>query len=214
MTEKHRERIRLETEHMKERRQPVGGRRMLVFLLGICLFGLLTPVLGGLHAEQEPWAAVIVGEGRPLPGDFTVDLEQVGGVRVDTRIAPALRRMLRAAEADGVTLSLKAGYRSVKEQAALADDGEGSAAPGENEHHTGLAVDFFVSGTEDFEGTSAYAWLTAYGAEYGFVLRYPAGKEALTGRAFAPQHFRYVGKRRAAAMAEEGKCLEEIGEDS
>lgn len=213
MTEKHRERIRLDSERLREQRHPAGFKRMLVFLLGICLFGMLTPVLGGLQSEKEPWAAIIVGEENPLPRDFTVDLKQVGDIRVDARIAPVLQRMLAAAEADGVTLLPAAGYRSVREQEALADDGEGSFVPGESEHHTGLAVDFSAGGAVPFEDTAAYAWLTAYGPEYGFVLRYPAGKEALTGHFFVPQHFRYVGRERAEEMAEKDQCLEEICED-
>ena len=137
----------------------------------------------------------------------------------------ALNEMMDAFQAQGgsKTVNVVAGYRTREFQQHLLDQSaqrNGAsyaqrfvAQPGGSEHHTGLAVDFSAGGAVPFEDTAAYAWLTAYGPEYGFVLRYPAGKEALTGHFFVPQHFRYVGRERAEEMAEKDQCLEEICED-
>lgn len=79
---------------------------------------------------------------------------------------------------------------------------------GHSEHQTGLALDFNdVSG--DFALTEAYRWLQEHGAEYGFIQRYPAGKESVTGIAEESWHYRYVGRSHAQAMKRLGLCLEE-----
>ncbi len=71
-----------------------------------------------------------------------------------------------------------------------------SARPGHSEHQTGLAVD--INDLEQtFETTPEGVWLAANSYQYGFVLRYPKGKEAITGYDFEPWHFRYLGKELA-----------------
>ena len=81
-------------------------------------------------------------------------------------------------------------------------------APGYSEHHTGLAVDF-NDVEDDFRETEAYTWLQEHAAEYGFVERYPKGKESITGIDYEPWHYRYVGKEHAQRMNELNMCLEE-----
>lgn len=121
------------------------------------------------------------------------------------------------------TVNLVAGWRSEETQQHLFDQSAARngqdharryvALPGCSEHHTGLAVDFslyFPDGTSaDFAGEGEYGWITENAPRYGFVLRYPEGKETLTGIACEPWHFRYVGIPHAAAMTELGLCLEE-----
>ena len=63
---------------------------------------------------------------------------------------------------------------------------------------------------EAFEDTEAGKWLAAHSYEYGFVLRYPEGKEYITGIEYEPWHFRYVGRDAAAVMHRDGLCLEEF----
>ena len=93
--------------------------------------------------------------------------------------------------------------------------------PGLNEHQTGLAVDFtddynhnaFYDIFEDdyMKDTDLYRWLVDNCTDYGFVLRYPEGKEAFYGVACNhPAHFRYVGKEAAKYMKEHDLCLEEF----
>ena len=80
--------------------------------------------------------------------------------------------------------------------------------PGHNEHNTGLAIDFNAAG-EEFCNTKEYEWLLENCANYGFILRYPKEKELITGRAFEPAHFRYVGEEHAKTIKAQNLCLEE-----
>ena len=89
--------------------------------------------------------------------------------------------------------------------------------PGASEHQIGLAIDF-MSGNyrrldSGFADTKAGKWLAEHSCEYGFILRYPQGKEYITGIAFEPWHFRYVGKEAATIITEKGITLEEFWED-
>ena len=77
-----------------------------------------------------------------------------------------------------------------------------SAMPGQSEHQTGLCVDFITSGmneelTEAFENTEAFAWLAKNAYKFGFILRYPKGKENITGYTYEPWHYRFVGREAA-----------------
>ena len=82
------------------------------------------------------------------------------------------------------------------------------AAVGASEHHTGLAFDITVPGTT-FEGTKQSNWLASHCAEFGYIVRYTADKEAITGIAAEPWHIRYVGVEAAREMARLNMCLEE-----
>ena len=77
-----------------------------------------------------------------------------------------------------------------------------SALPGQSEHQTGLCVDFITSEmngmlTEAFENTEAFAWLSKNAYKFGFILRYPKGKEGITGYTYEPWHYRFVGREAA-----------------
>lgn len=143
--------------------------------------------------------------------------------------ATALEEMFAGAKKDGVHLAGVSGYRSEATQTRLfnnyvAKDGEEkartySAVPGHSEHQTGLAID--LSGTDGkcaaescFAGTKEADWLAAHAAEYGFIIRYPEGKQEITGYMYEPWHVRYVGKDIAAAIAEKGITLEEYYSDT
>ena len=85
--------------------------------------------------------------------------------------------------------------------------------PGTSEHHLGLALDILTGGyttmDDGFGETKAGEWLAQNAPDYGFILRYPAGKEEITGIVYEPWHFRYVGKEYAKDITEKGVCLEE-----
>ena len=81
------------------------------------------------------------------------------------------------------------------------------AKPGTSEHELGLAVDINAEGQTD--GNRLYQWLAEHSWKYGFILRYPAEKEEITGIDYEPWHFRYVGKQAAKEMYEQDLCLEE-----
>lgn len=85
------------------------------------------------------------------------------------------------------------------------------------EHDSGYAVDLGLyiretGGFREFTGKDDYAWFAENAYRYGFVLRYPEGKEELTGLAYDPAHFRYVGKAAAAVMQEQDMCFEEFSD--
>lgn len=143
----------------------------------------------------------------------------------------ALLAMLMQAQSEGLTSwQISAGYRSVAYQQKLFDDKVYSyrqqgmtgaqarsaarklvADPGCSEHHTGLAFDITVPGTS-FGGTKQAKWLEEHCWEWGFILRYPADKTAITGITNEPWHFRYVGVDASMEMRETGECLEEYVE--
>lgn len=86
-----------------------------------------------------------------------------------------------------------------------------STRPGTSEHQTGLACDMDTLGTftTDFEYEPEYKWLTENAWKFGFILRFPKGKEDVTTIQFEPWHFRYVGRYHAYLIKESGLCLEE-----
>ena len=121
--------------------------------------------------------------------------------------AQALARMTAAAADDGVRLKVRSAYRSWAEQDRLlkkkiVEYGDEklarryNAEPGKSEHQTGLAVDLWdgVTWGTGVRNTRAGKWLWKHSREYGFILRYPPGKEQITGYAYEPWHFRYIGE--------------------
>lgn len=148
--------------------------------------------------------------------------------------ATSLDALLAAADEAGYTITVTSAYRSREYQAkiygirrekyiAAGYDADAAAAmteryiapPGYSEHHTGLAVDMhsMASAETSFADTDEYKWLIAHAAEYGFILRYPRGKEDVTGYAFEPWHFRYVGAC-ASKIMENGLTLEEFSKEN
>ncbi|MGN1444231.1 MAG: D-alanyl-D-alanine carboxypeptidase family protein [Acutalibacteraceae bacterium] len=116
------------------------------------------------------------------------------------------------------------GYRSIEDQKKLYEKyllSHGKSytekyvqQPGFSEHHTGYAVDFSIYHTEngsseDFKGQREYRWISQNAWRYGFILRYPEEKADLTGIAYEPWHFRFVGKKAAKYITENDLCLEE-----
>ena len=138
--------------------------------------------------------------------------------------ASALETMFNAAGAEGVYLVLGSGYRSQSTQSSIyysyvARDGQAaadtySARPGYSEHQTGLAADISdYSGTyylsQSFENTAEAQWLYSNSYKYGFIMRYPRGKEYITGYMYEPWHFRYVGVSTAQDIYNSGLTFEE-----
>ena len=83
------------------------------------------------------------------------------------------------------------------------------AKPGFSEHESGYAFDLSKLPDYDYEGTGEYAWFTQNCYKYGFILRYPEGKESITAIQYEPWHFRYVGLPHAYYIMQNGLCLEE-----
>jgi D-alanyl-D-alanine carboxypeptidase len=139
--------------------------------------------------------------------------------------AIALASLFAAATQAGTPLAAVSGYRSEQTQAdlygqAVREQGElqadlHSARPGHSEHQTGLAMDVTSAdgscAVEECFGTSpAGIWVAAHAHEHGFIVRYPAGEEAVTGYAYEPWHLRFVGLEAATMLTEGGLVLEEL----
>ena len=130
----------------------------------------------------------------------------------------AANRMFAQAEREGINgFIITSGYRSAEKQAAVyAEQQDGTASkPGYSEHQTGLAFDVTtMRDSGGFEDTPQFAWLMEHCWDYGFILRYPAGKERVTGIPYEPWHYRYVGAEAARVIRENGWTLEEYWESA
>ena len=167
---------------------------------------------------------LLVDASHALPADYEpADLEapyvsSTGEViQVRSVMANDLKEMINKANEDGAPLILTAGYISYETQEDYYSDrvamvGETAAQKtmpkaGFSEHQTGLAVDFSdkddgTATTTAFAESAAGQWLIAHAHEYGFILRYPEGKQDITGYEYQPWHWRYVGRDLANKMYE------------
>lgn len=142
--------------------------------------------------------------------------------------ANAFSKLATAADKKGCTIRLTNGFRPYSYQQMLYEqyvkkDGKKkankySAKPGYSEHQTGLSADV-SSPSVDYELVQKYGktkegkWLAKNAHKYGFIIRYPKGKEDITGYEYEPWHIRYVGKDAAKEIYEQGVTLEEyLGE--
>lgn len=191
------------------------------------------PVTTAVPKEEKelPWSLLLVNGNIPLPEDYSFVPVQYENETVDKRMYSSLVEMLDTAKAEGLTLWLASGYRDRETQKVILNNAIENrmnsygmaeeearenalltiALPGYSEHETGLAIDFnYVN--QDFESTAEYAWLSEHAREYGFVQRYPKGKEEITGINVEPWHYRYVGRKHAKKMQELELTLEEYVE--
>ncbi|TWT28440.1 SH3 domain-containing protein [Planomicrobium sp. CPCC 101110] len=144
---------------------------------------------------------------------------------VSARAQKGADALVAAAKRQGISLTPFSAFRSYSRQAALytnyasqygeMEADKFSARPGHSEHQTGLAFDFGGSDQshwlkESFGKTKEGKWLAANAHKYGFVLRYPKGKEGVTGYQYEPWHYRYLGSELAAKVKASGKTLEEF----
>ncbi|MFR7984556.1 MAG: M15 family metallopeptidase [Clostridia bacterium] len=216
------------------RKRAAGGKRkgtrLLLMAVIILLAAGMMAFKGGISRtadESLGWNLMLVNSQYRIPDDYSVELIRLSnGEQVDSRIYPDLQEMFDDARGDGYNLFVRAGYRSGEDQEDLMEDKietyrqEGYsqreaereaekwvAKPGTSEHELGLAVDINAEGQTD--GNRLYQWLAEHSWKYGFILRYPAEKEAITGIDYEPWHFRYVGKQAAKEMYEQDLCLEE-----
>jgi len=160
---------------------------------------------------------LIANKKYPLPEDFNP------GENAEARAA--FEQMATDAKALGFDLVAFSGFRSYEYQTTLYNnyvnrDGKEaadrySARPGHSEHQTGLAFDVGEKSREDlwltaeFGETPAGKWLADNAYKYGFILRYPEGKEDVTGFMYEAWHFRYLGIEKATEVKQTGLTLEE-----
>ena len=168
------------------------------------------PIIEENPIPKDEWFMILVNNENPLSEDFSVETTAVDsyGHLVDSRIFNDLSEMISAGESEGLDFVVQTAFRTYAKQKEFFDAGKTGAAPGTSEHNSGLAIDF-GSARGNFEGSAEEAWLLEHAHEYGFILRYPADKVEITGFAYEPWHFRYVGKEQAKLIFESGLCLEE-----
>ncbi|SFP45206.1 D-alanyl-D-alanine carboxypeptidase [Butyrivibrio proteoclasticus] len=184
--------------------------------------------------SSDDWQIILVNKQHPIPDDYEVSLGAINGsMKCDERIISPLLEMMRAASRDGVGLIICSPYRDMERQTMLFTNkvdrymnggmsymdaynlaSQAVTVPGSSEHQIGLAIDIICDGysslDEGFADTKAGKWLAENSYKYGFILRYPLGKEDITSIEFEPWHFRYVGVDAATVMYENGMCLEEF----
>ncbi len=163
---------------------------------------------------------VIVNKQHPLKQiDYApISLTSVGnGQRMRTEAAEAFLNMQAAAATADAPIAATSGYRSYSyqktvydsyvSQYGMAETDTFSARPGYSEHQTGLTIDIQGGGCSldnCFADTAQGKWLAANAYTYGFLLRYPADKTAITGYKHEAWHFRYIGTKLATDMHTQG----------
>lgn len=189
-------------------------------------------------AGNGDYRLILVNKQFVMPEEIAdLPLKNIGdGYRVQADMYDALVEMMEDAKAAGLPLYIVSGYRPIErsrvlynnkvqeylnagysQQEAETEAGMWIAPPGTSEHSTGLAVDLISADyytklpdlLPEFEEFEEAKWLKEHCAEYGFILRFPKGKEDITQVVFEPWHFRYVGKQAAAEIMAAGITLEE-----
>ena len=191
--------------------------------------------------EKEPYVIdllMLVNKDYGLPEDYEVELftmyDKVN--RAAKEAYGPLNDMLAAGRAEGLAFEICSSYRDVKVQKRLfqedldvlmaqgytyeqayAEVEKETMPPGHSEHSTGLAFDIVSLGYQILDGKQEFTpetqWLHENCAKYGFILRYPKGKEEITKISFESWHYRYVGVEVATYIMEKGICLEEYLEE-
>lgn len=159
---------------------------------------------------------LIANKSYGLPADYNPGLDATAKSQFDVLAADAKK--------EGLNIYLSSGFRTYQYQEKIYNNyvalyGQAtadsfSARPGYSEHQTGLAID--VNSIDDsFAATEEAKWLEANAHKYGFIIRYPKGKENITGYKYESWHIRYLGVETATAVYNSGLTLEEyLGIDS
>ena len=147
---------------------------------------------------------------------YWVDNEKQQGAKV---AVDAFEKMAKDAEKEGIYLLANSTYRSYKDQEDVYNTykdlyGEKyalryAAKAGFSEHQTGLVVDIASKKSNLFDNTKEAAWVKDNAYKYGFILRYPKGKEGITGYKYESWHYRYVGKKIAKYIQEHNITYDE-----
>ncbi|CAM5313985.1 hypothetical protein BSAF29S_06281 [Bacillus safensis subsp. safensis] len=171
-----------------------------------------------LFARERPAFDLVVGETYYC---FSEDIEKR---YIRKEAAEALEKLFKGAKKENFELAAVSGYRSYDRQKVIFDSEvklkgkekaqEAVALPGESEHQTGLAMDISSKSagfeiSEKFGETPDGKWVAKNAYKYGFIIRYPKGKEDITKYEYEPWHLRYVGKEAAKAMHDHDLTFEE-----
>lgn len=184
--------------------------------------------------DSTDWRFVLINKQHPIPENYEFNLGRTKAtIRCDDRIIEDLLLMLQAAQREGFNLGVRSAYRTADRQESNFNDrikdymrqglsymeaykktSQVITVPGCSEHEIGMALDItsdnYIPLLQGFAETEEGQWLAEHSHEYGFIVRYPLGKEYITGIEYEPWHFRYVGREAAKIMYDENICLEEF----
>ncbi len=180
---------------------------------------------------------ILVNADHALQETYDASLQTIcnGRLQASKRLYSSLVDMLEAASDEGYHYYIASAWRSREKQQKLVDEDvqkemqkglsykkaleetyKETMPAGHSEHETGLALDILCKGNPHMDTSQmkepANLWLRKNSWRYGFILRYPKGKERITGVNYEPWHFRYVGKEAAAYMHQHDMTLEEFWE--
>ncbi len=218
-----------ETEKEKRKKWLLLTAMLLSLAVLIISIVFLARIEGWLGRSESTTLLSIVDAETAAPEDREQSLSFIDDEHmVDARCAEELEALLAACRSAGFDPVVTAAYRSASEQRELfnllADrymsegyDAESARAlaqrqiplPGHSEHQLGLAVDLADGDPAVDDQEDICDWLACTAWEYGFILRYPPGKESVTGHGFEPEHFRFVGLSAARQIHELDLTLEE-----
>ena len=219
--------------------RPAKAKRKLWVLLTVILLVILTFVVLGLrlvHWKQEQEKTkllTLVDREHPVEDDYNVEFILLGdGQMLDSRCMDDFELMLADCRRAGGQPEVTASFRTWGAQERVYDEALSSLTeqgmsrgeaekllerrveqPGCSEHQLGLAFDLKEQGSElpqeRQDETQTLQWMMEHSWRYGFILRYPADKTAITGKDYRPWHYRYVGREAAAQIHELDLSLEE-----
>jgi len=167
---------------------------------------------------------VVVNKKHKLPSSYAPSVVPIAGGYLRQEAVTAMNDLLATANSAGNSMKIISSYRSYSTQVSTyqkwvnlqgqTEADRGSARPGHSEHQTGLAVDL---GNPDNScnllacfGTGIRGvWLANNAHSFGFIVRYPEGKESLTGYQYEPWHVRYVGITEATAIYQSGQTMDQ-----
>ena len=207
---------------------------LLAFLCAtLFLTGCSVAVNVNLPKKDNPYL-VLVNKQHKLPDDWLNRITLVTShdpwgdeVLIEETTLKQFEKLQAALLDRGLDIYLDSVYRSVDDQIALwnyfeQEYGEDYckqyvAVPGYSEHHTGLAVDVCITVDGEYNNdndvmlaqTDLFNEVHTLMPQFGFILRYPEGKEDITGYSYEPWHLRYVGPKVAEEITEKGLTLEE-----
>lgn len=155
-----------------------------------------------------------IGEYEPVKKVEINALHAVPGVELESRALQAYTQMCEAIRNEDLSMAIYAyqGYISYDQQKQLRIDDDANIKEGFSDMQTGLAVYVLASEnptTNAFKDCKVYSWLLEHGHEYGFIQRFPEGKEVLTGHSAVSNLFRYVGVDLATKIYQSGLSFDE-----
>jgi zinc D-Ala-D-Ala carboxypeptidase len=180
-----------------------------------------------IYSQSEAISlTVVVNKKHKLPSEYIPELKNVSGAQLRPEAADALALLLQDASNAGLPMRVLSSYRSYStqiatynrwvEQSGQAEADTFSARPGHSEHQLGLAVDLGDANSTAcdletcFGNTPSGIWLEYNAHKYGYIIRYPEGKQTITGYQYEPWHLRYVGVNKASEIKNSGLTLDQF----